>query len=159
MGGALGGLFIAAAPENKDRPPFRDDDNSPKSLALLLIAGGPPTGAILYPDIPRDQPGSYMMGVIGELVLGGGGAALGAALGGNSENGQLAGALGLGIPGVVLGAAGGAVLGAPDRSSAHGTLHYADGEWTVGPPSVRTGIHLQPEPGLHSRVSIITVDL
>lgn len=158
IGGTLGGLIIAAA-NGKDRGPFRNDEHSPEGVALLLIAGGPPVGAVLKADLPRDRTGPYVMSVIGELILGGGGAALGAALGGDSEDGQLAGALGLGIPGVVLGAAGGAVLGAPARPSTTGALNYADGGWTVSPPTVRPGVHLQPEPGLHGRVSLVTINL
>lgn len=159
VGGVLGGLIIAAAADTENRRTFRNDENFPEGAALLLIAGGPPTGAVLYTDIPRDHSGSYMMGMIGELVLGGGGVALGVVLGGDSQNGQLAGALSLGIPGVVLGAAGGAVLGAPDRPSPTGALTYADGDWTVSSPTVRPGVHLQPEPGLYGRVSLVTVDL
>jgi len=157
IGGGLGGLIIAAA-NSDDRAPFRDDEHSPEGVALLLIAGGPPVGAVLKADLPQDRAGAYVMSAMGEFVLGGGGAALGAALGGDSEEGQLAGALGLGIPGIVLGAAGGAVLGASDRST-RGAAHYDDGEWTLGAPSVRPGLHLQPEPGFHGTVSLVTVGL
>jgi len=159
FGGALGGLIISAAAENENRRPFEDDETSPEGVALLLIAGGPPVGAVLNTDIPRDHGESYALGVMGELVLGGGGAALGSALGGDSEDRQLVGALALGIPGVVFGAAGGAVLGAPDRPGATGALNYADGNWTVGFPPVRPGVHLQPEPGLHGTVLLVTVEL
>lgn len=157
LGGLLGGLLIAAASDPDQRRPYADDEQRLESMALLLFAGGPPAGAVLYSDIPRDQTGAYVMAVLGELVLGGGAAALGAAIGGDSEDGQLLGALVLGGPGVVFGAAGGATLAAPDEPD--GALRYEDGTWTAHPPTLRPGVHLRPRPGLHGTVPLVTVEL
>lgn len=157
LGGLLGGILIAAASDPDQRRPYADDEQSPESVALLFFAGGPPAGAVLYSNIPRDQTGAYVMAVLGELVLGGGAAALGAAMGGDSEDGPLIGALVLGGPGVVFGAAGGATLAAPDEPD--GALRYREGRWTLRPPTIQPGVHLRPRPGLHGTVSLVTVEL
>jgi len=156
VGGLLGGLIIAAADQDRDRP-YADDENSPEGAALLLIAGGPPAGAVLNTAIPRDHTGAYVMSVLGELVLGGVGAFLGAALGGDSDRGQLIGGLALGGTGVILGAAGGAVLAVPGGRG--GGLSYEDGTWSVRVPAVQAGFHRRPQLGLHGTVSLVSVEL
>lgn len=156
VGGLLGGLIIAAADQDRDRP-YADDENSPEGAALLLIAGGPPAGAVLNSAIPRDHTGAYVMSVLGELVLGGVGAFVGAALGGDSDRGQLIGGLTLGGTGVIVGAAGGAVLAAPDGPG--GALSYEDGTWSVRVPAVQAEFHRRPQPGLHGTLSLLSVKL
>jgi hypothetical protein len=156
VGGLLGGLVIAAADQEENRP-YTDDEHSPEAVALVLIAGGPPTGAVLNSEIPRDHTGAYVLGVLGELVLGGVGALLGAALGGDSERGQLIGGLALGGTGAVIGAAGGVVLAAPGGPG--GALSYEDGTWSVRVPAVRAELHRRPRLGLHGTLSLVSVEL
>ena len=156
VGGLLGAALITAAEPNENDL-FEDDEPDPRGLGLLFIGGGAPVGAVLYTDIPRDHTGAYVMAVLGEVVLGGLGLALGTAIGGPSEDGQWIGAAAVGGAGIILGAAGGAVLAAPNGSD--GALNYEDGSWHVQSPSVRVGIHRQPQPGLHGTVSLVNVEL
>jgi hypothetical protein len=156
VGALLGGIILAAA-EQDDPQPYGDDENQPEGTALLIMAGGPPAGAILNTGVERRDTGAWALGVLGEVLLGGAGAALGAAVGG-SDSGQLIGALVLGAPGVAAGAAGGVTLAAPDGQ---GALRYSSdtGAWSAGLPAIRVRPRVGPEPSLAGEVSLVTVEL
>lgn len=156
VGGLLGGVVLAGADQDRRRP-YADDENRPEALAFLLFVGGPPTGAVLYSTLPRDHTGAYVMAVLGEIAIGGAGALLGTALGGDSDRDRVIGGLTLGGAGAIIGAAGGAALAAPNRST--GALRYEDGSWSTQWPTVQVGIHRNPQPGLHGTVSLVSVKL
>jgi hypothetical protein len=77
---------------------------------------------------------------------------------GAPAQGELIGALVLGAPGVAVGAAGGVTLATPDG---RGALHYSARaeSWNVGPPAVQVRPGVGPEPSAVGRVSLVTVDL
>ncbi len=146
VGGLLGTLLLVASAPDDTRPYENDDDREElQGTALLLMLGGPPAGAILNTDIARDDAGAWALSVLGELVLGGAGAGLGALVGG-SDTGAAVGALVLGAPGVTVGAAGGAHLAAPSRTRGARRYSRDDGQWTRQWPTVRAA----PQPGLES---------
>ena len=163
VGGLLGTLLLTASAPDDTRPYENGDDREElQGTALLIMLGGPPAGAILNTDIARDNTGAWTLSVLGELLLGGAGAGLGALIGG-SDTGAVVSALVLGAPGMAVGAAGGAHLAAPSRT--RGALRYSrdDGQWTLQWPTVRAA----PQPGLESgsrpeltgEMTLMTVEL
>lgn len=157
VGGLLGAALIATAEPDHRTPYENNENNSPEGIGLLLLGGGAPVGAVLNTRIPRDHEGAYIMAVLGEIVVGGAGAALGMRLGNSSDQGRLIGGLALGGAGVIFGAAGGAMLAASDGSG--GALNYENGSWRAQPPAVQVGVHQHPQPGLHGTVSLVSVEL
>ncbi|MCS3610078.1 hypothetical protein [Salinibacter ruber] len=127
------------------------------ALGGVLLAGGPPAGAIINTDVEWGNAKAWALGVLGGAVLGGAGIALGTAIGG-SDRGEAVGALVLGAPGAAVGGGVGVLLAAPDGRSA---LRYSaeSGTWSAGLPAaqVRPGAGLEAD--LTGEVSLVTVDL
>jgi hypothetical protein len=154
----LGGILLAGADEVE--APLRDaggNQTNPEGAALLLFAGGPPAGAIMNTDVEWGSAKAWGLGVLGSVMLGGAGMALGTAIGG-SDQGETVGALMLGAPGAAVGAAGGILLAAPDGRSA---LRYSakSDTWSTGLPAVRVQPGVGPESVLVGKVSLVTVGL
>lgn len=162
IGTAIGGLLTAlllSEAESEDLQSYADDRDESKveGVALLVAASGPPAGAILNTSVEQGNAGAWALGVLGEVLLGGVGMALGAAIGG-SDRGQTVGALVLGAPGAAVGAAGGVTLVVPDG---RGALRYSSdtGTWDAGLPAVRVRPGGGPRAGLAGEVSLVTMDL
>jgi hypothetical protein len=165
IGGLLGTALIAGA-NGEDRPGstvgrYGDDDGDRLALGatgLLFIVAGGPVGAVRNADIRRGRFQTYAVSVLGELLVGGAAAALGAAIG-RGETGQAVGAIVFGAPGAALGAAGGAVIGAPSRTRSAVHLDASTGSWTIQVPTVHVAPHPGPAKGVAGRASLITIDL
>ncbi|CBH23260.1 Conserved hypothetical protein, membrane [Salinibacter ruber M8] len=158
VGWALGGVLLAGADEVEAPPQSAGGNQStPEGVALLLLAGGPPAGAIINTDVEWGNAKAWALGVLGGAVLGGAGIALGTAIGG-SDRGEAVGALVLGAPGAAVGGGVGVLLAAPDGRSA---LRYSaeSGTWSAGLPAVRMRPGAGPEADLVGKVSLVTVDL
>ncbi|MCS4116362.1 hypothetical protein [Salinibacter ruber] len=158
VGWALGGVLLAGADEVEAPPQSAGGNQStPEGVALLLLAGGPPAGAIINTDVEWGNAKAWALGVLGGAVLGGAGIALGTAIGG-SDRGEAVGALVLGAPGAAVGGGVGVLLAAPDGRSA---LRYSaeSGTWSAGLPAVRVRPGAGPEADLVGKVSLVTVDL
>ncbi|MCS3756014.1 hypothetical protein [Salinibacter ruber] len=158
VGWALGGVLLAGADEVEAPPQSAGGNQStPEGVALLLLAGGPPAGAIINTDVEWGNAKAWALGVLGGAVLGGAGIALGTAIGG-SDRGEAVGALVLGAPGAAVGGGVGVLLAAPDGRSA---LRYSaeSGTWSAGLPAVRVRPGAGPEADLMGEVSLVTVDL
>ncbi len=158
VGWASGGVLLAGADEVEAPPQSAGGNQStPEGVALLLLAGGPPAGAIINTDVEWGNAKAWALGVLGGAVLGGAGIALGTAIGG-SDRGEAVGALVLGAPGAAVGGGVGVLLAAPDGRSA---LRYSaeSGTWSAGLPAVRVRPGAGPEADLTGEVSLVTVDL
>lgn len=162
IGTAIGGLLTAlllSEAESEDLQSYAGDrdESEVEGVALLVAASGPPAGAILNTSVEQGNVSAWALGVLGEVLLGGAGMALGAAIGG-SDRGQTIGALVLGAPGAAVGAAGGVTLAAPDD---RGALRYSSDTdtWSTGLPAVRVRPEAGPKPGLTGEVSLVTMDL
>jgi len=145
--GTVGGVGLGAAllrgataaREEHDRA--YDDPNEPDptiGLAVIgaaFIVGGAPFGAVRMGGIERGRTGAYVVGGVGEFVVGGAGYALANQI----HESRTSRFVGLGV-GWILGAAGGALLAAPQQESGTGLVGYRNGEWQVSRPVVRPGL-------------------
>lgn len=159
IGALLGSLLIAGANESGEMGESATGNGSGSrgtlaGAGILLILAGPPIGAVESLDIKQNKAGAYAVSGLGELIVGGAGAALGVAAG-QSDTGKAIGALVLGVPGVALGAAGGATVVASNKEESAFGYNARQDEWTwqVPPVHVRTG----PRPAVH--VSVLRVRL
>jgi hypothetical protein len=164
IGGLLGAALIAGASgedhQESSAGSYDDDSHRPAlgATGLLFIVAGGPVGAVRNADIRNGRFQTYAVSVLGELLVGGAAAALGAAIG-RGETGQAVGAIVLGAPGAALGAAGGAVTGAPSRTRSAVHLDANTGSWKLQVPTVHVAPHLGPAKGVAGRASLITIDL
>lgn len=148
VGGTLGVLMIQAAADDavwdrrEDQCSYRYDSCYVQlqrlGIGLLgvgFVAGGGPFGAAQRLD--RGGVSVYAPAVIGELLLGGLGYALGRKLS-RTERGAMLWGLAVGAPLGAVGAAGGAMLGtSTSPSDGGGGVRYREGDWRLAMPSVR----------------------
>ncbi len=67
VGWALGGVLLAGADEVEAPPQSAGGNQStPEGVALLLLAGGPPAGAIINTDVEWGNAKAWALGVLGE---------------------------------------------------------------------------------------------
>jgi len=120
-----------------------DQDGSPEcglarlglgALGVLFAVGGGPFGAVKRAGL-RQGASSYVPSAFGQILLGGLGYALGSSLGG--DEGRVVRGLAVGAPLAAIGAAGGALLGAPGGTLGRGVLQWREGEWRLGLPDAR----------------------
>jgi len=142
--GAVGGAGLGAAlllgakaarEENDGRydDPNRTDPTIGLSMiGVAFIVGGAPFGAVRMGGIERGRTGAYVVGGVGEFVVGGAGYTLANQI----HESPTSRYVGLGV-GWILGAAGGALLAAPQQKSGTGLVGYRDGEWQVSRPALQ----------------------
>lgn len=105
-------------------------------LGVSVLVGGGPIGAVQA--LGGGEPTTYAGAIVGELMLGGVGLALGSILGRGTDSRQ-AWSLALGMPLAAIGAAGGAVLES-EESALHRSAvvtRSEDGTWRFRVPDVQ----------------------
>jgi hypothetical protein len=147
LGGAIGvgvgvplGVLLIQASRDESSEFGVDDEAGARLGAGLLgvfaLVGGGPIGAVQA--LGGGEATTYAGAVVGELLLGGAGLALGSVLGKRTDSRQ-AWSLAIGMPLATIGAAGGAVLesggSARHRSAAVARSH--DGTWRLRVPDVQ----------------------
>lgn len=147
LGGAVGvgagvplGVLLIQASRDESTEFGEDDEAGARLGAGLLgvsvLVGSGPVGAVQA--LGGGEPTTYAGAIVGELMLGGAGLALGSVLGRGTDSRQ-AWSLALGMPLAAIGAAGGAVLES-DESALHRSAVVArsqDGTWRLRVPDVQ----------------------
>lgn len=152
-------LWRAAAAEgfgkDWDDPAWRNRSDTGDVLfgmGLVAIAAGGPVGAVAGAGLEKRRRDAYVVGGVGEVVLGGLGYGLVRQLDGNAS----ARLVGLGV-GAALGAAVGTALVA--SQAPRGAVAYQNGSWTVAPPEVHVWPALTADRSPSIRVTLVSVRL
>jgi hypothetical protein len=121
-------------------------------IGVAAIVGGAPFGAVRMGRIKDGRTGAYVLAGVGEFVVG----ALGYALANRIHESASSRLAGLGT-GVVVGAAGGALVAPTQEEQSTGLVGYEAGEWSVSPPDVRVRPNVGRHRSLSATVSLLSL--
>ena len=167
LGGTIGvgagvplGVLLIQASRSESAEFSGDDEPGARLGAGLLgavaLVGGGPIGAVQA--LGGGGATTYAGSVVGELLLGGAGLALGSALGSRTESRRVW-SLALGMPLAAVGAAGGAILesdgDAHHRSAAVARTH--DGAWRIRVPDVQIAPVVQGKGAVSAQATLVRI--
>jgi hypothetical protein len=167
LGGAIGvgagvplGLLLIRASRDESTEFGVDDEAGARLgvglLGVFALVGGGPIGAVQA--LGGGEATTYAGAVVGELLVGGAGLALGSVLGSRTDSRQ-AWSLALGMPLAAVGAAGGAVL----EGNGSGRLRSAvvarsrDGTWRLRVPDVHIAPAVRGQGAVSAHATLVRI--